>query len=260
MQSDWRELIRRVGIVWSSFFRGQMVLSVAVGTVTWIVLTLVGMPGALVLAITAGVLEVVPSIGPIIATVPAVIVALLQGSTVLAEYGVSNVGFALIIVAIYFVIQQVEGSVLVPRIIGESVNLHPVVIIIGVAVGFNVFGILGALLAAPTLASFRVVGSYIHARLLDYPPFTDRVKSGKARTVYRVRVKGSGAADAAGELLPTGGLPSGDAAVSTTHIDLRSDPAALTEAAADLPPFPGEEGVRSSGASSGQQATSNPAR
>ncbi|MGL4648420.1 MAG: AI-2E family transporter, partial [Caldilineaceae bacterium] len=224
--------------------RGQILLSVAVGTMTWITLTLVGMPGALVLAITAGVLEVVPQIGPIIATIPAVIVALIQGSTVLADYGVGNVGFALIIIALYFIIQQVEASVLVPRIIGESVNLHPVMIIVGVAVGFNVFGILGALLAAPTLASFRVVGGYVHARLLDYPPFEAKAQAGRGRSVYRVRVSGSQGARAAGESLPTGGLPGGTTAVTTTRIDLRGDPGAYADAVADLPPLPTEETAR----------------
>jgi len=258
LQSDLREVIRRVGFVWASFFRGQILLSLVIGTVTWIALTIVGMPGALVLAIVAGVLEVVPQIGPIIATIPAVIVALIQGSSVLADYGVGNVGFALIVIALYFIIQQVEASVLVPRIIGESVNLHPVVIIFGVAVGFNAFGVLGALLAAPTLASFRVVGGYIHARLLDYPPFQGTPIGASSRAVYRVRVRGDQAARAATEALPAGGLPTGKPALTTTHIDLRSDPAAYADAVADLPPLPSEESQQRS-ADPGARATSSPA-
>lgn len=190
-QPELRELIRRMGRIWSSFFRGQIILCLAVGFVTWVVLTLVGMPGALVLAIVAGILEIAPNIGPIIATIPAVIVALLQGSTVLAQYGVSNLGFALITIAAYFLIQQAEANFLVPRIIGDSVNLHPVVVIVGVAVGFNAFGILGAFLAAPTLATLRLIGSYLHAKLLDYPPFQASVASiASATASYRLRVTG----------------------------------------------------------------------
>lgn len=189
-QPELSELMRRIGYIWASFFRGQIVLSLAVGTITYVVLTIVGMPGALVLAIIAGVLEVVPQFGPVIATIPAVIVALIQGSPVLAEYGVSNFGFALIIVGIYFVIQQVEGSVLVPRIIGDSVNLHPVIVIMGVMVGLSAFGILGAFLAAPTLASMRVVGGYVHAKLLDYPPFQTPIGRDRRRQPYRRRVRG----------------------------------------------------------------------
>jgi predicted PurR-regulated permease PerM len=190
-QSELSEVSARIGAIWASFFRGQLLLSAAVGTVTWFALTLIGMPGALVLALVAGLLEVIPTIGPIIATIPAVIVALLQGSDVLSAYGVGNVAFALITVGVYFIIQQLEGTFLVPRIIGSSVNLHPVVVICGVAVGYSTFGILGAFLASPVLASTRVVGGFVHAKLLDYPPFQGKSRSASsARPVYRLRVTG----------------------------------------------------------------------
>jgi predicted PurR-regulated permease PerM len=170
-QSDFELVLRRMSYIWSSFFRGQLVLSITVGFMVWIALALFGMPGALLLGILAGLMEVIPNIGPILSMIPAVIIALIQGSSVLAPLGISNFGFALIVVGIYFVIQQLENNILVPRIIGSSVNIHPVIVIIGVVVGLNVGGILGALLAAPIIASLRVLGSYIHAKLLDYPPF-----------------------------------------------------------------------------------------
>ena len=72
-------------------------------------------------------------------------------------------------------------------------NLHPVVVMIGVAVGLNVFGVLGALLAAPVLATMRVIGGYLHAKLLDYAPFTGKPppKRRKARPrTYRKQVTG----------------------------------------------------------------------
>ncbi len=170
-QSESMDVLRRMGYVWSSFFRGQLLLSLTVGFLTWGVLALLQMPGALILGILAGLLEVIPNIGPILAMIPSVIIALIYGSPVMDAAGINNFGFALIIVAIYFVIQQLENNILVPRIIGSSVNLHPIVVIIGVAVGLNVAGILGALLAAPILASLRVLGGYVHAKLLDYQPF-----------------------------------------------------------------------------------------
>jgi hypothetical protein len=170
-QSEWVDLLRRMGYIWQAFFRGQLVLSVSIFLATWGALSLAGMPGALILAIVAGAFEIVPTVGPIIAMIPAVIVALIQGSTVLSEYGVSNFGFALITIGIYFIIQQLENNILVPRVIGRNVNLHPIVVICGVAVGFNVAGVLGALCAAPVIASLRVLGGYVHAKLLDYPPF-----------------------------------------------------------------------------------------
>ncbi len=170
-QSEWVDLLRRIGHIWQSFLRGQLALSLVIFVVTWAVLTAIGMPGALLLALLAGLLEIVPNLGPTIAAVPAVLIALIQGSDVLAAYGVNNFSFALITMAAYFIINQLENSILVPRIIGGSVNLHPIVVICGVIIGFQTAGILGALFAAPVLATMRIVGAYIHAKLLDYTPF-----------------------------------------------------------------------------------------
>jgi hypothetical protein len=85
-------------------------------------------------------------------------------------------------------IQQLENNILVPRIIGDSVNLHPIIVICAVAVGLTTAGILGALLAPPVAASFRVVGSYVHAKLLDYPPFEGRPLSKGPPRTYRRKV------------------------------------------------------------------------
>lgn len=173
-QSELIELLRHIGQIWQSFFRGQLILCSTVGIITWIALEIAGMPGALILGLVAGALEVIPSLGPSLAMIPAVIVALIQGSNVLNAYGINNFGFALITVAIYFIIQQMENNIIVPRVIGGSVNLHPLVVMCGVVIGFNIAGIWGTFLAAPVIASLRVMGSYIHAKLLDYPPFPDR--------------------------------------------------------------------------------------
>lgn len=191
-QPEFGELLRRVGYIWQAFFRGQIILSLVIGTTTWIALEAAGMPGALILGIVAGVLEVVPNLGPTMAMIPAIIVALIQGSDVLRPLGIDNVSFALITVGIYFIIQQLENNVVVPRVIGDSVNLHPVVVICGVVVGFSVGNILGAFLAAPLIASLRVVGGYIHAKLLDYPPFQDGrfPTRNQRRLSYRRVVKG----------------------------------------------------------------------
>jgi len=192
-QSEFGQVLRRMSYIWSSFFRGQLLLSLVVGFLIWAILSMFGMPGALLLGILAGLLEVIPNIGPILSMIPAVIIALIQGSPVLEPIGIGNFGFALIVVGIYFVVQQLENNILVPRIIGSSVNLHPIVVIIGVVVGLNVAGILGALLAAPIIATLRVLGSYIHAKLLDYPPFQEGALTSTRRKrpeIYRRVVTG----------------------------------------------------------------------
>ena len=178
-QSEASLLLRELGRIWQSFFRGQITLSITVGVVTYLALTFLNMPGALILAILAGSLELVPNIGPILAMIPAVIVALIQGSDTLA---ISNFNFGLLTVGVYFVIQQLENQLLVPRIIGTSVNLHPIVVLCGVVVGASVGGILGAMLAAPTIASLRVIVSYIYAKLLDQLPTFPLVEAAQRRS------------------------------------------------------------------------------
>lgn len=159
-------LINEINQVWRDFFRGQIVLVVVVGFVTWLGLFILGVPNALVLGILAGFLELIPNLGPTLAAIPGVLMAFFQGS---AHLALSPGWFALVVLLLYVVIQQVENTVLVPRIIGGSVHLHPVVVLIGVLAGASMAGILGIFLAAPVLASIRVLGSYAYSKLLEPP-------------------------------------------------------------------------------------------
>jgi predicted PurR-regulated permease PerM len=225
---EMEELGRRLDLVWKSFFRGQILLSLVVGFIVFIATALLGLPGALVLGILAGVLEVVPNLGPVLALIPAVLVALVQGSNFLP---VSNVVFALIVVGVYVLIQQIENNFLVPRIMGQSLKLHPLFVLVGVVVGTSFAGLLGAFLAAPVLASLKVLGLYAHAKLVDQdplaqPPVTVAVAAGPApresswRRLRRWREQRRNATPPAPPAVETGG-------------DARTDPAVLIAAGDD---------------------------
>jgi hypothetical protein len=158
-------------------------------------------------------MEIIPNLGPTLATIPAIIVALIQGSNVLEAHGINNLGFAVITAAIYFIIQQLENTIIVPRVIGNSVNLHPIVVICGVIIGFNLAGIWGAFFAAPVIASLRIVAGYVHAKLLDYPPFHGEpltLAPARRPHVYRRTVTG----DQLGALAPR---PPGSSPVEPTQ-------------------------------------------
>ncbi len=163
-------LIDQIARTWRSYLRGQVFLCFVIFALSWVGLTLIGMPGAFTLALIAGILEIVPNLGPILATMPAVIAALIQGSTVL---NIPNWQFALVTLGLYVIIQQLENNLLVPRVIGSAVNVHPFLVLVGIVVGTQLYGVLGALLAAPTLATLRILAHYVHARLLDHPPFPE---------------------------------------------------------------------------------------
>lgn len=166
-QDEFVNLRAKVGIIWDSFFRGLLVLSLTVGVITTVAMWLAGVKNALLLGMLAGVLEVVPTFGPIIACIPAVAVAFFQGSTHLP---IPNGWFALLVLGLYVLIQQVENNFLAPRIIGSSVKIHPLVALVGAIAGYSVAGILGAFLAAPLIGSSRILGEYIYRKLVEVEP------------------------------------------------------------------------------------------
>ncbi|MBI2594139.1 AI-2E family transporter [Candidatus Curtissbacteria bacterium] len=128
------------------WLRGQVVLSLVVGVITWVALTLLGIPFALPLAILAGFLEIIPTLGPIIAAIPATIVGL----------AISPI-MAVTVIAVYIVIQLVENNFLVPKIMQKAVGLNPVVIIVAILVGANLLGVIGALLSIPFVSAAIIV-------------------------------------------------------------------------------------------------------
>lgn len=167
-QEDARRLGQELGRIWHAFLRGQLALAFAVGVLTWVPLVIIGMPNAGGLALLAGVMEFLPSIGPGISGTVGTAIAFFQGSSWLP---VNQVTFAIIVAIIYSIIAQIENIYLIPRLVGGQVQLHPAVAFVGIIAGTLVFGLLGVLLATPIMASARVIFSYIYRKLLDLEPF-----------------------------------------------------------------------------------------
>jgi predicted PurR-regulated permease PerM len=167
-QPEISMLLTRIERMWGAFFQGELRLMFVIGVMTTIGLTALGMPGALYLGIIAGLLEIIPTIGPVIAAIPAVIVALVQGSAYLP---VGNLAFAGLIILFYLLVQQVENNLIVPRVLGDAVELPPLVVMTGAVVGASVGGILGVMLATPVIATGREILGYIYRKLLDQEPF-----------------------------------------------------------------------------------------
>ena len=144
--------------VLSAYIRGQLLLCVFVGGIATIALFLIGVPFALVLGLIAGIFEALPYVGPILGAIPALLVALL-----------SDPASAIWVAVAFFAIQQVENLVLVPRIAGKSVKLHPAMVMVVLVIGNELAGFLGMLVAVPIAAVIRDVFKYLYLRLLDEP-------------------------------------------------------------------------------------------
>jgi predicted PurR-regulated permease PerM len=178
--ADWREDARAAaGLfqrVWSQWLRGQLFLGLVVGVMTFIGLQVLSYfvdpvfgRFAVLLSVIAGVLELLPIIGPIIAAIPAVILALTGG-------------FDAVIAALvlYVLVQQLENNLLVPKIQGDAVELHPSIVMLALVVGGAVAGLLGAILALPMTAAARDIFRYAFHRV-DDPPSTPAEAVAKIR-------------------------------------------------------------------------------
>jgi predicted PurR-regulated permease PerM len=126
--------------------RGQLLLSAIIGGITLVGLLLIGVPYAVLLALVAALGEAVPMVGPIFSAVPAVIVAFfhspLQG---------------LLTIVLYILVQQVENAVVVPKVMERAVALHPLVVMLALLIGGELYGVAGAILSVPVTAALSVV-------------------------------------------------------------------------------------------------------
>ncbi len=132
------------------WIRGELLLMVCVGLMTFIGLTLLGVESALPLAILAGMLEIIPNIGPTISAIPAIIVAL----TIHPLLAVSTV-------ALYILVQSLENNLLVPQIMSKSTGINPLVSIISLMIGFRLAGVAGAVLAIPLVLTLQTIRPHL---------------------------------------------------------------------------------------------------
>lgn len=133
----WERAQKKMG----QWLQGQLFLAIVVGVLVYIGLSLLNIRFALLLAIIAGILELVPYIGPVLSAIPAVILAFFQAPIL-----------ALWVLILYIVVQQLENYLLVPVIMKKVVGLNPVVVIIALLIGGKLLGILGIILAVPAAA------------------------------------------------------------------------------------------------------------
>lgn len=137
-QERVKKLLTKIENKLGDWLRGQVILSAVVGVMVYLGLVVLGVEFALPLAIIAGLLEIVPVIGPIISAIPAVLIGLTVSPF-----------FAGLIAAIYLIVQQVESHVIVPQLMRHAVGINPLLVILAVSVGGRLLGIAGALLAVP---------------------------------------------------------------------------------------------------------------
>ncbi len=141
----WRRSQHKIGL----WLQGQVVLGIVVGVLVYIMLSIVGIPHALVLALFAAVLEIIPVFGPIISSVPAILVG----------FNDLGVGTGFLLVGLYLIIYQFESQLFYPLVVKKIVGISPIVVILALVIGAKLAGVLGALIAVPLSAVFM---EYVH--------------------------------------------------------------------------------------------------
>lgn len=160
-QDRARGIIEKIEEKLGAWLRGQIVLSIVIGTLSYLLLFALGVDYALPLAILAGVMEVVPVIGPIISAIPAVLIAY-----------IINPPLAIAVAVGYFLIQQLENNIIVPQVMKRAVGLNPLVVIVAIAIGGRLLGISGALLAVPITVLVQIIAEELLNLDLGSRPLT----------------------------------------------------------------------------------------
>jgi predicted PurR-regulated permease PerM len=153
---EWRRLWQDINHVIRQFVRGNIIVAVIVGVLIGVGVKLVGMEYALLIGLICGVSDLIPYFGPVIGAVPSVLLALIKSP-----------GMALKVILIILIVQQLEGNVISPKLMGESVGLHPLWVVFALLASGEIAGFWGMFLAVPLAAVIRVVLKHIYFRLVS---------------------------------------------------------------------------------------------
>lgn len=140
-------LAKDIDYVFSGYIRGQILDAIIIAILTSSVLTLIRLDFAIIIGIIAGVFNLIPYFGPVVGFVLAGLIGIMDPNPMKAVYGVGAM----------LIIQQIDGWFIVPKVVGECVKLHPVVVLLGILIGGNLFGLVGMLIGVPVAGFIRLV-------------------------------------------------------------------------------------------------------
>ncbi len=186
---ELRRLWSELASTWDGFIRGQFIASLIMGVAVGVVQGALGVRNAMALGLLAALGELVPIFGPFISATVGTLIALTFGSFWLR---INNLWLAVIVLAAYISLGQIQNLLVIPHAIGRRIALHPVVMIVGALVGAELMGILGVLMAAPTVASLRVLVGYGYSKLLDEDPFPPVPQPGDRKALWREQLQSRG--------------------------------------------------------------------
>lgn len=154
---DVREVTHQINIALGGYLRGQLLLILIMATVSSIVLTVLGVKYSVILGVLTGFLELIPFIGPIVATAIVASIAFVSGEN---HLGLDPTTLSILIIGIYFILRQLEDYFVIPQLLGMLTRLHPLVILFSILAGGAIAGPVGFIISVPIAASLRVLLEY----------------------------------------------------------------------------------------------------
>ena len=170
-RKDARRLFLEIKSIWAAYLRGQLALMFILGILYTFAWLIIGLPGALILGVLTGVLNIVPELGPFVAAMLAFIVALVEGSYFLP---LSNIWFGVLVIGLYLVLNYIKTIWIQPRVLGYNVHMHEGLVFVAIVVAILIQGVLLVLIIVPVLASVMVIGRYLRHRILGQQPFNEQ--------------------------------------------------------------------------------------
>jgi predicted PurR-regulated permease PerM len=167
---DIRRLRLELSRIWNAFLRGQVIIFLLTGLAYTIVLSILGVRYALGIAVLAGLAKFVPYVGPFIAWTTLAMVAYFQPTN---AYGLGQVSYTALAVALAIVIDQSFDNIITPRIIAQALRVHPAAVLVAAIVAANLLGLLGVVVAAPILATVALFWRYTLRKMLDLDPWPE---------------------------------------------------------------------------------------
>jgi len=165
---DIQRLERELGRTWHAFLRGQVTIILIVMVTSFTLMTFLGIRYALVIAILTGLARFVPYIGPLITATVTALLAFFQRTN---YFGLSPIYYAALVVGCAILLDQILDNLVSPRIFGQTLGVHPAAVLVVAVIAANLIGFTGIVLAAPVLATMKLLGRYVTRKMLDMNPW-----------------------------------------------------------------------------------------
>jgi predicted PurR-regulated permease PerM len=176
---DIRILANKLGKVWNAYLRGQMLIVGMVMAVYFLLLTVLNVRYAIGIAIIVGLARFVPYVGPFVMYGITFLVTFFQGAN---YFGLEPIYYSLLVIGISFTLDQIFDNLVSPRIMGQSLGVHPAAVLVAAIISASLIGIVGVVLSAPVLASLKLIGQYVAKKMFDQEPWSEEHPPPSAET------------------------------------------------------------------------------